>query len=114
MLISALTAFALAKLCGLALAFDSRAKTPPGLYRGMLHGALMPMAWPSLLLGSDQEIYVAKNEGQLYKLGYSWGVNLSGLIFFGWFFFTVSGFRKRKSSNKEDRNRLDKPSPPPR
>ena len=92
----------------MALAVDARAKTPPGLYRGMLHGALMPMAWPALLLGKDQEVYAGKNEGRLYKLGYSWGVNLSGLVFFGWFFFSVSGLRKRVSSNKADLNRLDK------
>ena len=52
-----------------------------------------PGGWPTLLIGQDQEIYAARNAGRPYKLGYSLGVNLSGLIFFGWLFLTVSSLR---------------------
>lgn len=79
---------------------DARLAEPPGLFRGMLHGAMMPVAWPTLLVGHDQEIYAQRNRGRTYKLGYSMGVNLSGLVFFGWLFLTVGSVRgliQRKS-----------------
>lgn len=54
-----------------------------GFRRGVLHGALMPVALPSLLLGKDVPIYAATNTGRTYKLGYIAGINLCGLLFFG-------------------------------
>jgi hypothetical protein len=54
-----------------------------GLGYGVAHGALMPMALPSLLLGKNVEIYAANNVGRLYKIGYIAGINLCGLVFFG-------------------------------
>ena len=81
--------------CGKAMEIDAKMSHPPGLFRGMLHGAMMPIAWPTLLSGVDQEIYAARNEGRPYKLGYSLGVNLSGLVFFGWFFLAASQLRSR-------------------
>ena len=54
-----------------------------GLVHGMAHGALMPMALPSLLMGKDVEIYAPNNSGRLYKVGYTIGINICGLIFFG-------------------------------
>ena len=54
-----------------------------GFGHGMLHGALMPMALPSLVMGKDVEIYAANNAGRPYKLGYIVGINLCGLAFFG-------------------------------
>jgi hypothetical protein len=54
-----------------------------GFRLGVLHGALMPMALPSLLLGRDVPIYAANNTGKTYKLGYIAGINLCGLVFFG-------------------------------
>jgi hypothetical protein len=50
---------------------------------GALHGALMPMALPGLLLGQNVEIYASNNSGRTYKLGYIAGINMCGLIFFG-------------------------------
>ncbi|HTI72926.1 MAG TPA: hypothetical protein VMF06_23335 [Candidatus Limnocylindria bacterium] len=111
--ISITIAIVLARLCGVAMTLDAQTKTPPGLFRGMLHGALMPMTWPALLSGHDQEIYATNNEGRLYKLGYSWGVNVSGLIFFGWFFFTVGGIGKKQPVSKADPNKPDTHSPAP-
>lgn len=54
-----------------------------GFGYGMLHGALMPMALPSLVMGKDVDIYAANNSGRAYKLGYIAGINLCGLVFFG-------------------------------
>ena len=54
-----------------------------GFRLGVLHGALMPVALPSLLLGKDVPIYAPINTGRTYKLGYIAGINLCGLVFFG-------------------------------
>lgn len=88
------TAYLFAWACGAAMLADSKLSTPPGLFRGMLHGAMMPVAWPALLAGHEQEIYARVNTGVPYKLGYSLGVNASGLFFFGWLFLSLGGFRK--------------------
>ena len=58
-------------------------ETQAGLGYGLAHGALMPMALPSLLLGKDVEIYAKINSGRLYKIGYTIGINICGLVFFG-------------------------------
>lgn len=50
---------------------------------GILHGALMPVALPSLLMGKDVPIYATTTTGRIYKLGYIAGINMCGLIFFG-------------------------------
>ena len=54
-----------------------------GFGLGLAHGALMPMALPSLVIGKDVDIYAANNSGRLYKIGYIAGINLCGLVFFG-------------------------------
>jgi hypothetical protein len=72
----------------------SRSTEPAGFVRGMLQGALMPGALPNLLVGSDVTIYETHNTGRTYKLGYTVGVNACGAIFFGWFFWRVSKWRK--------------------
>src|SRR5262245_2966196 len=68
---------------------------PAGFSRGLLHGALMPMALPNLLIGHDVTIYAASNTGRSYKLGYTAGVNACGLIFFGFFFWRVNRIRRQ-------------------
>jgi hypothetical protein len=55
----------------------------PGFKLGVLHGALMPVALPTLLMGKDVPIYAASNTGRIYKIGYIAGINLCGLTFFG-------------------------------
>lgn len=57
--------------------------TKSDLGYGMLHGALMPMALPSLVIGKDVEIYSPNNSGRLYKIGYIIGINVCGMAFFG-------------------------------
>jgi hypothetical protein len=54
-----------------------------GFGLGMLHGALMPLALPSLVLGRNVEIFAADNSGRFYKIGYICGINVCGLAFFG-------------------------------
>ena len=54
-----------------------------GFSYGMLHGALMPLALPSLVMGKDVEIFAADNSGRYYKIGYICGINLCGFAFFG-------------------------------
>ena len=56
----------------------------------MLHGALMPMALPSLVIGKNVEIYAVNNSGRMYKLGYIAGINVCGLAFFGSMFWQPS------------------------
>ena len=55
----------------------------PGFGLGVLHGALMPVALPTLVMGNDVPIYAANNTGRIYKIGYIVGINLCGLTFFG-------------------------------
>jgi hypothetical protein len=54
-----------------------------GFGYGMMHGALMPMALPSLILGQDVEIFAPENTGCNYKIGFILGINACGLVFFG-------------------------------
>lgn len=70
---------------------------PAGFTRGLVQGALMPLAMPNLLVGNDVAIYASHNTGRNYKLGYSLGVNLCGLTFFGFFFWRVSRWRRRNA-----------------
>jgi len=56
---------------------------PAGFWTGVLHGAAMPCALPTLALGHDPIIYTPLNEGRVYKLGYTLGVNACGAVFFG-------------------------------
>lgn len=65
-----------------------------GFGYGALHGALMPMALPSLVMGQNVEIFAANNSGRPYKIGYIVGINLCGLLVFG------SAFWKPKRSGE--------------
>jgi cyanate permease len=91
--------FLIAAVCvGIVIRYTSatmsRSTAPAGFVRGMLQGALMPGALPNLLIGNDVPIYAANNTGLTYKLGYTFGVNACGAIFFGFFFWRVSKWRK--------------------
>lgn len=56
---------------------------PVGFTYGMLHGAMMPIALPTLVMGKNVAIYDDDNSGRVYKIGYICGINLCGLVFFG-------------------------------
>lgn len=75
-----------------------RSPHPAGFSRGLVQGALMPMALPNLIVGNDVTIYATKNTGLTYKLGYTAGVNACGALFFGGFYWRVSRWRRRGRS----------------
>jgi hypothetical protein len=54
-----------------------------GFHLGLLHGMLMPAALPGILMGQDLPIYAPNNSGRLYNMGYIFGINTCGTIFFG-------------------------------
>jgi len=54
-----------------------------GFWLGLVHGAVMPAALPCLLAGKDVPIFAPNNTGRFYKLGYVFGINCSGIVFFG-------------------------------
>ena len=99
-LITALRLVIIGVLLGWLYAWASPKVYPPegqlGFGYGCVHGALMPMALPSLLMGHDVEIFAANNSGRGYKLGYIVGINVCGLVFFGSAFWTP----KRKSTKE--------------
>jgi hypothetical protein len=54
-----------------------------GFHMGLLHGMLMPAALPGLLMGQDLPIYAPNNSGRPYNIGYIFGINTCGTLFFG-------------------------------
>ncbi len=56
---------------------------PLSFGHGALHGALMPMALPSLVMGQNVDIFATNNNGKPYKIGYIVGINVCGLLVFG-------------------------------
>jgi hypothetical protein len=77
----------LTALLGLAQGWTATHSYKPdqdaGFHMGLLHGFLMPAALPGLLLGKDPPIYAPSNSGRPYKIGYLFGINSCGTIFFG-------------------------------
>lgn len=90
----------LAFVIGIVLQYSAeaanRGNQRAGFGRGLLHGILMPMALPNLLVGKDVPIYATHNTGVSYKLGYTAGVNACGAVFFGCFFWRWSRSRRPK------------------
>jgi len=76
----------------------------PGFRYGMLHGALMPIALPSLVLGRDVPIYAVVNSGRLYKIGYIAGINLCGLLFFGPLFWRPARGREEPTKTNSQKS----------
>lgn len=58
-----------------------------GFRLGLLHGMLMPAALPALLLGQEVPIYAPNNSGRTYNMGYIFGINTCGFLFFGYGFW---------------------------
>ncbi|MCF7708596.1 MAG: hypothetical protein K9N52_06840 [Verrucomicrobia bacterium] len=76
-------------------------ETKAGFAYGALHGAMMPLALPGLLLGDDAQIYAGNNTGRSYKIGYIFGINAIGLLFFGIMFKKSSASHDKKSGDKD-------------
>ena len=62
-----------------------------GFHTGLLHGLLMPAALPGLLLGQNLPIYAPNNSGRAYNIGYIFGINTCGTLFFGISFWQRQG-----------------------
>lgn len=54
-----------------------------GFHTGMIEGFLMPAALPALLMGKDLPIYAPNNTGRGYNIGFLFGINCCGTLFFG-------------------------------
>lgn len=50
---------------------------------GLLHGVLLPAAFPALVAGHNLPIYAPNNTGCNYKIGLLLGLNSCGSVFFG-------------------------------
>lgn len=72
-----------------------------GFGYGLLHGAMMPLALPSLVTGHDVRIYDDHNAGRLYKIGYICGVNVCGLVFIGPLFWRPRPVTSTSSDKSE-------------
>jgi hypothetical protein len=83
-------AYTLGSITNRAIRATDRSNTAPGFVAGIAHGALMPGAMLSLAFGRDIVIYSARNSGRLYNLGYTFGVNACGALFFGMFYWRLS------------------------
>jgi hypothetical protein len=62
-----------------------------GFHSGVIQGALMPAALPTLLMGKDLPIYASNNIGRGYNIGFILGINACGTLF-----FSVGFWRPRK------------------
>ena len=65
-----------------------------GFHMGLLHGMLMPAALPGLLMGNDLPIYAPNNSGRAYNIGYIFGINTCGTLFFGIAFWQPRRWRR--------------------
>ena len=57
-------------LYGWAAPWAYSGKPPAGFGYGLLHGAMMPLSLPSLVIGKEVPIYAVENSGRWYKIGY--------------------------------------------
>ena len=83
--IAALTLFSLA----LGFGYDRATRRSYGPERtadffvGLMHGAFMPAALPTLVFVKDSPIYAQNNVGRRYNIGFILGLNTCGTLFFG-------------------------------
>lgn len=94
LLIVAIVAMSLGWIVQRSSAALDRDPSPAGFFRGVLHGAIMPMAMPNLIVGLDVTLYAPNNTGRTYKLGYTAGVNVCGLLFFSYFSWRIRSTRR--------------------
>jgi hypothetical protein len=92
-------------LVALALSFTLRKlnsfEGAAGFPRGVVHGALSPMALPNLVVGDNVPIYANDNTGISYKIGFSLGINLCGLFFFSVLYFRLKRLRRQLAELKQ-------------
>ncbi len=95
----AIAAFCIGPLLNRAAGLMQSGQPPAGFVRGVVHGAMMPCTLPTLLVGRELQIYERNNNGRLYNLGYTVGVNGCGAIFFGLLYWRLG--RKRAGQSKQ-------------
>jgi hypothetical protein len=66
-----------------------------GFVVGLVDGGTMPLALPTLLAGDNPPLFATDHNGRPYKIGFILGINLIGLIFFGFLFGRVERWRRR-------------------
>lgn len=81
--------------------FAFRLDRSAGFGFGMLHGAMMPLSLPSLVIGRDVQIYDDNNTGRGYKVGYICGVDLCGLAFIGPLFWRPAKLTSTNSDKSQ-------------
>jgi len=79
--------------------------TRVGFVHGVVHGAMMPIALPSLVMGQDVKIYDENNTGRTYKLGYICGINACGLLFFGSVFWRPKRYADDVTGSNSEKSR---------
>lgn len=85
---------------------------PAGFALGFLHGAFMPTALPTLVLGRNVSIYATRNNGRSYNLGYTLGINACGAIFFGLLYRRVQSLKQALPKNRQESQPNAQPEPP--
>ena len=88
---------ALALLQGWVAPRFYKADRMAGFRMGILQGALMPAALPGLLMGHDLPIYAPNNSGRPYNIGYIFGINACGTLFFGIAFWHPRGVKFKRT-----------------
>lgn len=76
-------------------------KRVAGFGYGLLHGAMMPLSLPALVIGRDVRIYDDDNSGRIYKIGYICGVNICGLVFIGPLFWRPRSITSTSSDKSQ-------------
>lgn len=66
-----------------------------GFVIGLVDGGTMPLALPTLLVGDNPPLFATDHNGRPYKIGFILGINLIGLIFFGFLFTRLERWRRR-------------------
>jgi hypothetical protein len=91
--------FLLAWLQGWAAKNSYKPENCADFKMGIVHGILMPAAFPALIAGHNLPIYAPNNTGCNYKIGLLLGLNTCGTVFFGLAYWGM-GSRPRRSTNQ--------------
>lgn len=83
----------LADLQGWAAKSSYKPENVADFKMGIVHGILMPAAFPALIAGRDIPIYAANTTGRNYKIGYILGINACGTMFFAIAFWHPRGLK---------------------
>ena len=99
-IVMTLFVLALAYLQGWASKSSYKPENCADFRMGIIHGILMPAAFPGLLAGHDLPIYAPNNTGRNYKIGYILGINTCGTVFFGVAYWGMSRPRRKTQSGQ--------------